>query len=290
MKEFFSSTRFKILAAIAVVLGAFMLRAAWTGGFGTLSSSLLGAVITPFQKVSSSISFNVSEFFSTFTSAKSIKAENERQKEEIRELNKKLVDYDKIKHQNDIYKDFLELKERAADLEIEPASVMGRDTSDRFYSFTIDKGSLDGIEPRDSVMTKDGFVGIVFEVGLTYAKVSTILDPANNIGVYDTRTRDTALITGTVELSEKGQCKMYLLPRESGAAVGDLIVTSGISGLYPKEQVIGKITDVKSESHGNSLYAIIEPSSDIKNIKDVLVVKSFAGQGSSAEQGGGKTP
>ena len=283
MKEFFSTKRFKVLVAISIVLGAFMLRAAWTGGFGTLSSSIIGTVTTPFQKLSASISFNVDEFFATFTDAKSIKEENERQKEEIRKLNEKLVEHDKIKHQNDVYKDFLEIKERSADLEIEPASVMGRDASERFYSFTIDKGTLDGIAPRDSVMTKDGFVGIIFEVGLTYAKVSTILDPANNIGVYDTRTRDTALVTGTVELAEKGLCKMYLLPRESGVAVGDLIVTSGISGMYPKEQIIGKVLEVKSESHGNSLYAIIEPSSDIKSIKDVLVVKSFAGEGSSAQ-------
>lgn len=291
MKEFFSSVRFKILIAIAVVLGAFMLRAAWTGGFGTVTSSLFGAITTPLQRVSAGISDSVTEFFSTFADAKAIKAENEQQKEEIRALNEKLVDFDKMKHQNDIYKDFLEIKERAADLEIEPASVIGRDASERFGSFTIDKGTLDGIEPHDSVMTKDGLVGIVSEVGLTYAKVSTILDPANNIGVYDTRTRDTALVTGTVELAEKGLCKMYLLPRESGAAVGDLVVTSGISGKYPKEQIVGKIVDVVNESHGNSLYAVIEPTSSVKDIKDVLVVKAFAGQGVASDSGAaGKEP
>jgi len=264
---------------VAVVLGAFMLRAAWTGGFGTVTSSLLGAITTPVQKLSAGISGSVTDFFSIFVDAKAIKAENEQQKEMIRELNEKLVDYDKIKHQNSVYEGFLEIKERNPELEFEPAAVVGRDASDRFYSFTIDKGTLDGIDVRDSVITADGLVGIVSEVGLTYAKVSTILDPATNIGVYDSRTRDTALVTGTVGLAEKGLCKMYLLPRESGAAVGDLVVTSGISGKYPKEQIVGKIAEVAPESHGSSLYAVIEPTANIKNVKDVLVIKSFEGQG-----------
>lgn len=291
MKEFFSSVRFKILLGVTVVIGAFMLRAAWTGGFGTVTSSLLGAVTTPFQKLSAGVSGSVTDFFSTFVDAKAIKVENEKQKQTIRELNQKLVDYDKIKHQNEVYEGFLEIKERNPELEFEPAAVVGRDASDRFYSFTIDKGTLDGINVRDSVITADGLVGIISEVGLTYAKVSTILDPATNIGVYDSRTRDTALVTGTVQLAEKGLCKMYLLPRESGAAVGDLVVTSGISGQYPKEQVVGKIVKVAPESHGSSLYAVLEPTANIKSIKDVLVITSFAGQGeASSNPIGGTVP
>ncbi len=282
MKEFFSSVRFKILLCLAVVLCAFMLRAAWTGGFGTVASSLLGAITTPLQQVSAGISDKVDDFFSTFVEAKQIKAENEKLREENQQLIERQKDYDQVKHENEVYKGFLEIKERNPDLVFEPASVIGRDASDRFYSFTIDRGTLDDVDVHDCVITSDGLVGVIYEVGLTYAKVSTILDPYNNIGVYDTRTRDTALVTGTTELAERGLCKMYLLPRESAAAVGDLVVTSGVSGNYPKDQTIGKIVEVGTESHGNSLYAVVQPTADIRNVKDVLVIRSFAGQGSSS--------
>lgn len=283
MKEFFSSKRFKVLVALAIMLCAFMLRAAWTGGFGTVASSVLGAVTVPLQKVSAGISDAVDDFFYTFVQAKEIRAENEANKELIRELTEKLKDYDKIKYQNQVYEEFFKIQDRLTDMEVEPAAVVGRDASDRFYSFTIDKGTMDGVSVRCPVFTADGLVGVVTEVSLTYAKVQTILDPHLNIGVYDSRTRDTALITGTVELAEKGLCKMYLLPRESGAAVGDLVLTSGISGVYPKELTVGKILEIDLESHGSSLYAIVQPSADIKHVKDVLVIKSFTGQGTSPE-------
>lgn len=281
MKEFFSSIRFKILIGLAIMMGAFMLRAAWTGGFGTLTSSVIGAVSTPVQRFSAKVSDTVNEFFSTFVNASAIKAENEKLQQELRDLNQKIVDYDRIIHENQVYKDFLKLKEHSKDLELEPAAVMGRDASERCYSFTIDKGSLNGIDVRDTVIAKDGMIGFVSEVGLTYSKVTTILDPASNVGVIDSRTRDTALITGTIELAEQGLCRMYLLPRESGAAVGDVVVTSGISGLYPRDQLIGKIVKVMPEEHGSSLYALVQPFADIKNVTDVMVIKSFVGQGSS---------
>lgn len=283
MKDFFASKRFKILIGLAVVMSAFMLRAAWTGGFGTITSSLFGVVTTPVQKVTAQLSDSVNNFFSTFVTASATKKENEQLKEELRELNKKIVDYDRISHENEVYKGFLNLQEHSKDLVLEPAAVMGRDASDRFYSFTIDKGSYDGINVRDTVLAQDGMVGFISEVGLTYSKVTTILDPAGNIGVIDSRTRDTALVTGTVELAAQGLCKMYLIPRESGAAVGDIVVTSGISGLYPKDQIIGKIVKVLPESHGSSLYALVQPTADVKTVTDVMVIKSFVGQGSSVK-------
>lgn len=282
MKEFFSSVRFKILAGIAIVLCAFMLRAAWTGGFGTLTSSILGAITTPLQKASSTISNRVGSFVDSFANAGRIQEENERLREEIRELNEKIVDYDEVKHQNEVYNELWKIRDKYQDIEFEPAQVIGNDSSERFYGFTIDKGSLDGIDLRDSVHTPAGFVGVVTEVGLTYSKVSTILDPSVNISVYDTRTRDTGVISGTIELAQDGRCKLSYLPRESGAAKGDLVATSGVSGRYPKDQIVGKIVEVHAESHGNSLYAIIEPTADIRTVKDVLVVKSFVGQGDAS--------
>ena len=281
MKDFFSSIRFKILVGVAIVLCAFMLRAAWTGGFGTLTSSVLGAITAPLQKVSSSISGAVGGFLDGFANAGRLRQENEELKEQMRELNEKIVDYDEMKHQNEVYNELWKIRDKYQDIEFEPAQVIGNDSSDRFYSFTIDKGQLDGIDLRDSVHTPSGFVGVVTEVGLTYSKVSTILDPAVNISVYDTRTRDTGVISGTVELAEQGLCKLSYLPRESGAAKGDLVATSGVSGRYPKDQIVGRIVEVHAESHGNSLYAIIEPTADIKKVKDVIVVKSFVGQGDS---------
>lgn len=278
MGDFLKSTKFKILIAVLLILFAFMLRAAWTGGLAPLTSQVLALITNPIQKISASISHDTKAFFDRYARADETTKENEELKEKIRELNQKLVDYDKFKQENAQLKEFLEIKEENPDFDFEPATVIGRDTSDRFHSFTIDKGSFAGIEVRDTVITADGLVGVITEVGLTYAKVLTILDVSIEIAAYDTRTKDIGISTGRIDLADEGKCQLTLLPRESGASKGDLVVTSGFGGLYPKGLIIGEIEEVKTESHGISLFAVIKPTADIKNVKDVLVIKSFYGQ------------
>ncbi len=279
MGDFFKSTHFKILMGVLIVLFAFMLRASYTGGIAPMASQVLGFITTPLQQVSAGISDSLTSVFRKYLQADQISEENEQLKEKIRILNQQLVDYEKYKQENEQLREYLEIKDEHPDFEFEYASVIGRDSTDRFYSFTIDKGSLAGIEVRDPVITADGLVGIVNEVGLTYSKVLTILDVALEIGAYDVRTRDIGIVTGKIGLSGEGQCQLSMLPKDSGAAPGDLVYTSGFGGLYPRDIAIGEIVEIQTESHGMSQYAVIAPAADIRNVKDVQVIKNFQGQG-----------
>lgn len=78
-------------------------------------------------------------------------------------------------------------------------------------------------------------------------------------------------------MASQGACKLSYLPRESSAAVGDLIVTTG-GGLFPKDLVIGKLVRVGTEAGGISLYGVVEPAAAIQDLTDVMVIKSFEGQ------------
>ena len=124
-------------------------------------------------------------------------------------------------------------------------------------------------------------MGIVSEVGPVFAKVTTILDVRLNVACQDVRTQDVATVSGDIELAQNGQCRMSLIPRESGIAKGDIIQTAGTSGLYPQGIVIGRVSDVGYEPSGTMMYAVVEPSSDIETVKDVVIITSFKGQGSS---------
>ena len=97
--------------------------------------------------------------------------------------------------------------------------VIGRDANSQFGSFIIDKGTLQGVAKRDPVITSDGLIGVIEEVGLTYSRVITLHDPSLNVGAYVSRTRDTGIVVGAVDLAQDGQCKMTYLPRDSGAAI-----------------------------------------------------------------------
>lgn len=278
MKEFFHTKKFKVILALAVLMCAFMIRAAYTDGIAIFTQRILGAVAYPFQKVSVSISSGVTGMLQNLASKQLLQDDNDDLREQVRLLREQLADYEKVKNENQLYQKYLEIKEQNTDFEFQPAMVIGRDANSQFSSFIVDKGSLHGVKKRDPVITADGLVGVVEEVGLTYSRVSTILDAGLNVGSFVSRTRDTGIVVGTVELALSGQCKMSYLSRDSGAGIGDLVLTSG-GNVFPKGLLIGTILEIRQEEHGISLYAVIEPFADIENTKDVFIITSFEGQG-----------
>ena len=281
MKEFFHSWVFKVLLALCIVMFAFLLRATMTMGASTVVEQIVGTITAPVQSLTSGLSGSITGFLDQFLRASEISQENEQLREENRKLIEQMVDYENYKHENESLKEQLGIQEENPQWETMTASVIGRDPSDQFYSFTIDKGTLDGVSYQDPVITADGLVGIVSEVGPVFAKVTTILDVRLNVACQDVRTQDVATISGDIEMAQQGKCKMSLIPRESGIAKGDIVQTAGTSGLYPQGIVVGRVSDVGFEPQGTMMYAGVEPANDIKSIKDVVIITSFKGQGSS---------
>lgn len=281
MKEFFHSWVFKVLLALCIVMFAFLLRATMTMGASTVVEQIVGTITAPVQSLTSGLSGSITGFLDRFLRASEISQENEQLREENRKLIEQMVDYENYKHENESLKEQLGIQEENPQWETMTASVIGRAPSDQFYSFTIDKGTLDGVSYQDPVITADGLVGIVSEVGPVFAKVTTILDVRLNVACQDVRTQDVATISGDIEMAQQGRCKMSLIPRESGIAKGDIVQTAGTSGLYPQGIVVGRVSDVGFEPQGTMMYAVVEPANDIKSIKDVVIITSFKGQGSS---------
>ena len=165
--------------------------------------------------------------------------------------------------------------ETQRDFEYEFAQVIARDPDNLFYTFTVDKGSVDGIKRYDAVITPDGLAGIVTEVGLTYSKVTSILDELTPIGAVVSRTRDLGLLESDSELREQGLCRINYLPSESSAAAGDTVETSGLGGVFPSGIVIGTVREVLPEQHNISSYAVVSPAVDFTNIRYCMVIKAF---------------
>lgn len=278
MGEFLKSARFKLLVCILIMFVAFMFRAAWTGGLSPMLEQVTGMIVTPLQKGASAISATVSGYFQRYVQADEISAENETLRQQINELRSQLVEYETYKRENSTLRQFLDIKEDNPDFELEPAAVIARDQYSRFDSFTIDKGTLNGVNLRNPVICPDGLVGVVEEVGANYAKVTTLLDVSFNVGAYDVRTHDIGNVSGDITLAAEKKCKMSYLPRESGVSIGDLIVTTGSGGFFPKNLVVGEISRIDNGSGGISLYAVITPAADIPALTDVMVIKSFEGQ------------
>jgi len=277
MKDFFQSIRFKILLAILLVMLGFMIAAVYTVGAGALFSQTVSLITVPVQRLSAGISDSVAEFFQRYSDSSALYDENRLLREERSRLLARVADYERLRHENEQFRQVIGMMENRQDLTLVPASVIARDPVSRFYSFTIDKGSLDGIRYLDPVMTADALVGYVYEVGLTYSKVLTILDIGLDVGAFSSATRDIGVVSGTIALAELGLCQLQYLDRESKISPGDIILTSG-GALFPRNILIGTVQRVEPNAHGTSLVAVIEPAADIPAVTNVFVIIDFEGK------------
>lgn len=285
MRFFFRSPRFKLI--LGVTAGLIILAAAvkLISGIAPPQSSVAGAIAVPFQKFATGISHSIADFKTALFDGQKLMEENARLESEVARLTSDLVDQQKTAEENEFYKNYLGLKEQNPDFEMEPAMLISRDSSDRFGSFTIDKGSLNGIAAHDPVVTADGLVGYISEVAPTYSKVTTILSPDLQAGAFDRRTRDAGIVSGTLALAENGQCRLFNLPRSCSVTIGDYVVTSG-GGIFPDGLLIGTVSDVKQEPHDISVYAVIDPAAQLSELRDMMVITYFSGQGALASSAG----
>lgn len=280
MLDFFKHHRFKILAAVLALLFGVMLYSASADGIRNIPRNLLMMVTTPFQKAGSWLSEEVGGFFDEFLNARQNAEENERLEATIAELRQQLIDYETLKDENEQLKAIAGIKEVHSDFEMADASVISRDPNDTCGSFMIDKGELHGIAVDDPVMTEQGLVGIVTEVGPTSARVQTILNPNSEVGAMENVTRELGIVQGDLKLSLSGEVKMSILSGETSIQPGDMIITAGSSGVYPQGIPIGTVKEVRDESHGVTKYAVLEPFEDMERVDSVIVITDFLGQGS----------
>lgn len=284
MKDFLKSLAFRVLVLVAALLVGMMIYAASTGGVSTIPEKLAGFIVTPLQTAATHISDGFDSFIGLFTDGGRLRDENAQLQDDVNTLREQQVELDELRRQNELYRNYLELKEQNPDYRFADARVIAMDPADNYNNFTINAGSLAGVGEGNPVITPDGMVGVVYEVGSNYAKVRTILDPRAPVSVYISRTRDNGITANTTELSQNGLVRLSRLDRTAGAAAGDIVVTYG-NGRYPAGLMVGELTEVYAESDGLSLSATIRPFADIARLSDVFVIVDFAGRDAAGDEG-----
>lgn len=284
MRFFFRSRQFKIFLAVTAGIIALSILLTALGSYISPQASIGESIVAPFKSLAVTIKNSVDDFSKRLIKSDEILLENKELKEELNELREQLVDYETAINDNAFYKDFLEIKETNPDFKFCPAFVTTTDPEDVFEGFTIDKGTLDGVELYDPVITAEGLVGYVTELGFSTSKVTSVLSPELVCGAYSSRTNDAGVISGTREFALTHSTRLYNLSRTCTVAVGDVIVTSG-SGVFPDKLIIGTVRNIQSDPLTSSLYAVIEPAVRFDELKNVMVLTSFAGQGDALPSG-----
>lgn len=280
MKEFFHSVKFKILLGIGALLLGLMTCIAVTLGKETTPQQILNTIAYPFVKAGNFIADGVGGFFDKLINADKYKSQNDELSAKLSEMYKYTKDYDSLLKENVRLREMLELKQKNTDfLFSEPCDVISHNSNDIYGGFALNRGSNDGLSLNDPVITSIGLVGRVTSLGDNYAKVTTIISPRVNVGVYTTRTKATGVIENDVSSAQKKLCLMSDILKDADIAVGDIVFTSGKSGLFPADIPIGTVTEVYNDSNGLTKHALVQPFENVINVSSVFVITDFAGKG-----------
>lgn len=266
------SRSFKVLAVIAGILVVVLIVSSLTNF--SLLSSLVNLVTSPLNEAAHS-----SDSLGMSKTKEELIAENEQLREELNSLRAKLVEYDSLKQDNIRLWKYYDLKLKNPSYEFMPAAVIRRDPNENFYSFTADKGTLSGVSVNDPVITENGLIGWVFRVDATSCLIKTILSPDTRVGAIDNTTRDSGVISGGVRFADDNLTMLTKLSAKNTIKKGDIIVTSGIGGIFPPDIPVGEAEEVKLDEYDTSFYAIVKPFEDIRSVQDVVIITDFTGQG-----------
>ena len=194
MRFFFRSRQFKIILGVTLCLLVIGIVSALFGSRLSPQSDLIGTVTAPFRTAFVKISQGVEDFFSSFTEGNEALIRNSELESEMAELRAQITDYEKLKKENEFYKNYLEIKENNPDFKFTEATLIFKEEKDPFKSFTLNKGSINGVEKYDPVITEAGLVGYISQGGLSTSKVTTILHPDITLGALDNRTSDSGVL------------------------------------------------------------------------------------------------
>jgi len=276
MNGFFKSVKFKVVVCIAAFFLGIGLYSVAKGGNTSGSSEFIGSFLNPMKKFSNVISDKVTLVIDLFTDAEVYVQENQLLRQEIAELNKRLIEYEDMKSEVEDLRKFIGIKEENEDFILSPpCTIISRTANDPYGTFVIDKGTDHGIKLYDPVVTSEGLVGVIVKVADTYSTVRTILSPELSIGGLCVESRDTGIIEGSLKYAADGKCKMIYLEKNNKIKKGDLIITSGNSGQFPQGYVIGNVTETGIEDSGLTAYAVIEPAVNPHDISNVMVIIDF---------------
>jgi len=189
--------------------------------------------------------------------------------EQVALLEQKQVQMTELEKENDRLRKLLDFK-KITPYKTLPARVIGWDLAPWRKTAVLEKGSKQGIKKRMSVVNSQGLVGRVIEVAPYSSRMILLPDPESRAGALFQESRDL----GVVEGDGSSLLKMTHVDRQSTVKVGDVVVTSGLGGVYPKGIPIGKVETVGTEKESLELYALVRPFVNFSKLEEVLCIAS----------------
>lgn len=266
---------------IAVVL--LLVLAFFSAGSRTIPwlENAVGTVARPVQTIASKVSNGIAGFFSNIFNSTDADLEIAKYRQELAMYEQMKLDYTEMQKENERLRGMLDYADSIGVSQYVTGRVIGKSNGVWFDMITINIGRKQGVEPGMPVMCGDGLVGKVTDVGSDWSKVTAIIDSSVNVAVTVERTRDNCMVRGVFTTNNaKSSLELYYLPTDLTDLVpGDIIMTSGLGGIYPKGIRVGTVEEVMQDTDTSGISAVVTPSVDFLHLEEVMVITGIGGEG-----------
>ncbi len=234
-------------------------------GVGVTINSVQGIFYNGFYKIRDSFKF--------ITNFSKVKTENEELKKTNSDLQAKALEYDALKQESERLRSMLKFTEARDEYKYIGANIIGVSGDNFLDGFIINKGENEGIKKRMIAMTGEGLVGQVTSVGNNWAIVQCLSNENIAVAALVESTRDNnGIVKGYKDENNKLLAEIQRLSLDSAIKEGDVIVTSGLGGIYPAGIRIGSVLSVHEDKGEVMKSAIIQPYVDFTKIEEVFIV------------------
>ena len=230
------------------------------------------AFLSPFQNSFSWVGTKLTSAKDSVAEIQNLQEENEKLRAEVETLRAQNLNASESISENQRLRALLGYKQSATQFDLVAASIIGREAATWSSVVMINRGTLNGVADNMAVVTELGLVGHVAEAGLNTSKVQLLLDPRSSVGTLIQRA--DSRVAGIVEgdINNPTRPKMVNIPKDAAVAVGDVVVTSGFGGVYPKGIIVGKIAEIHNDEGGLLKHGIIDTAVNFEKLEDVSVI------------------
>jgi len=264
-----------ILVALVIVLVAVNIILLTITGKHTQAPSGLGrgalVIVSPFQKQFTAFFDSVKDTWNQYFFLVSKAKENQRLKKALGQSLEQLNRYSETEIANDRLRHLIGF-EKEIPRPMIAAQVVGKDPSAWSKTIIVDKGTRDSVRQGAPVVIPEGIVGVVVEASARYAKVLLLTDPNSAVDALVQQTRARGIVKG----GGADYCVFDYVLRKHEISVGDMVVSSGLDGVFPKGFRVGRISEIVRQNAGIFQKVSVTPYVDFEILEEVFVISEPA--------------
>ena len=232
-----------------------------------------GSALNPLQKIVYNVNRATKDFVDFFLNFSSVKEEIKDLKKENEELKEQLSQNSDLEEQNQRLKTILDFQETRDQYDYISTNIIHYAGAGVVDGYVVDKGSKDGVEVGMVVIASEGLVGRVSKVGSNWAIIQCIINENIKVSVMPESTRENSgILEGYTDRNKNMYTKIQYLPMDSEVKEGDVILTSGLGLVYPKEIRVGEVLSVEEDKVKVMKSAIVKPFVNFEKLEELFII------------------